>query len=135
MTAAAESFLELARKDLDAARKLVKDADHSGRAAFFVEQAAEKMIKAVLSVENIRYAATHHQLGALAALLPTDHEWRSDFASFDTFTSFATQFRYPTPSGRLPVNPSPSDIGEYIDEVSAILDDVVDWCRDAMRGA
>ena len=134
MTDAFESFIELARQDIDAAKKLVREADHSGRAAFFVEQAAEKMIKAVLSVEGIIYPASHHQLGVLAALLPPDHEWRTDFSSFDAFTSFATKFRYPTSSGKLPINPAASDVSEYIEEVAAILDDVLDWCRDAVRG-
>lgn len=132
MTQAFESYIELARQDIDAARKLVQEADHAGRAAFYVEQAAEKMIKAVLSVEGIPVSSSH-QLGALAAMLPVDHEWRPDFARFDAFTSFATKFRYPTASGKLPTNPSAADVGKYIEEVSAILDDVHEWCRDKAR--
>lgn len=130
MADAFESYVELAREDIDAARQLVRDTKHSGRAAFFIEQAGEKLIKAVLSVEEIVFPTTHHQLGTLAALLPMDHEWRAELASFDSFTTFATRFRYPTPSGSLPRIPKPHEVERYIDQVAEIIDDLQDWCRD-----
>lgn len=129
MAEAFERYVKLAGEDLDAARQLVRDARHTGRAAFFVQQAGEKLIKAVLSVERIRFPTTHH-LGMLAGLLPEDHEWRAELGRFDAFTSFATRFRYPRPGGSLPELPGPDAVGQHIDEVAAIVDDLLDWCRD-----
>jgi HEPN domain-containing protein len=125
-----ESYVELAREDLDAAKTLVRNATHAGRAAFYVEQAAEKLIKAVLSVEEINFTASHHQLGVLARLLPEGHEWRSEFLNFDEFTTYATKFRYPTASGKPPVKPNPKKIVADISQVAAIIDEVLEWCRD-----
>lgn len=67
MSDRAESFIALARNDLELAR-LVSARD-PGNAAFHLQQAAEKLAKAVLDIEGIPSGATH-QIGALAALLP-----------------------------------------------------------------
>lgn len=128
MKIAVESLIALAREDLAVAKKLA--SDHPRHAAFNIEQAAEKLLKAVLSTEAIVFHAGH-QLGALAALLPADHIWRADLATFDDFTSYATALRYPTGSGRMPQEPGAEDLREGLSRVAALIDEIEDWCREA----
>jgi hypothetical protein len=53
--------------------------------------------------------------------------------SFDRFSSFATRFRYPTPGGKVPTKPDPKQISADIDQIAAMVDDVLDWCRAAAQ--
>ncbi len=128
MKIAVESLITLAREDLTVAKKLA--VDHPRHAAFHIEQAAEKLLKAVLSTEGIVFNAGH-QLGALAALLPLNHIWRGDLATFDDFTSYATAVRYPTGGGRMPQDPDAAEVQEGLNRVGALVDEIEDWCREA----
>jgi HEPN domain-containing protein len=127
MKIAVESFIALAREDLAVAQKLADD--HPRHAAFNIEQAAEKLLKAVLMCEGIQFNAGH-QLGALAAQLPADHLWRADLAGFDDFTSYATAVRYPTGSGRMPQEPDAEELREGLGRVAALVDEIEDWCQE-----
>jgi HEPN domain-containing protein len=121
MSDRAESFITLARVDLELA-KLVSARD-PGNAAFHLQQAAEKLAKAVLDIEGIPSGVTH-QIGALAALLPTDHVFRPDLATFDRFSSYATSTRYPLPGGGLPRLPAKDFLAEGIREVASLVDEI-----------
>jgi HEPN domain-containing protein len=121
------SYIALAKEDLVVAKKLM--GEHPRHAAFSIEQAAEKLLKAVLTAEGILFPTSHHQLGALAALLPADHLWRADLMAFDDFTSYATALRYPRPGGGLPSAPEDADLQRGWAEVSALVDEIEDWCR------
>lgn len=130
-----DSFIALAVEDLAVARKL--KVDHPRHAAFNIEQAAEKLLKAVLTAEGLTFGTQHHQLGALAALLPQDHLWRADLMAFDAFSSYATQTRYPTPGGWMPADPGTEDLDEGIASVALLVDEIKDWCAErlsAQRG-
>ena len=130
MKEAVESFIKLAREDLGGARAL---ADTYPRlAAFHVEQAAEKLLKAVLTAEEITFSASHHQLGRLSELLPPDHPWRADLADFDKYTTYATALRYPRPTGGMPRTPAKEDIAAGIYHVSLLVDEIEDWCREKL---
>jgi HEPN domain-containing protein len=122
------SYIALAKEDLAVARKLM--AEHPRHAAFNIEQAAEKLLKAVLTAEGIRFSTSHHQLGALAALLPEDHLWRADLMAFDDFTSYATAVRYPKPGGGMPNEPEDAELQTGWAEVSALVGEIEDWCRE-----
>lgn len=126
MNGMAASYIALAKEDLAVAKKLM--ADHPRHAAFSIEQAAEKLLKAVLTVEAIRFPTSHHQFGALAALLPADHLWRADLMAFDDFTSYATAIRYPKPGGGMPSEPEDADLQSGWSEVSALVSEIEDWC-------
>jgi HEPN domain-containing protein len=125
-----ESFIALATEDLAVARKLL--ADHPRHCAFSIEQAAEKLSKAVLTAEGIHYAAGHHQLGRLAQLLPGDHIWRADLMTFDNYSSFATATRYPKPGGGMPTAPSRQVLDRGLEEVSSLVGEIEDWCREKL---
>lgn len=132
MSGAVASYISLAKEDLAVAAKLM--ADHPRHAAFNIEQAAEKLLKAVLTAEGIRFPTSHHQLGALAALLPASHVWRADLMAFDDFTSYATALRYPKPGGGLPSEPDDADLRQGWAEVAALVNEIEDWCRDRLSG-
>ena len=124
-----QSFLILAREDLAAAKIL---AQHFPRhAAFNAEQAAEKIIKAVLTTERIIFSAGHHQLGMLVGLLPPGHVWRADLMVLDKHTPAATAYRYPVPGGAVPASPHSTQINADILELERLLPEVEDWCREA----
>lgn len=119
-------FLAIAREELEAAASLLPR--HPSQAAFFVQQAAEKLLKAVLTAENLNFPKSH-QLGALAALLPGDHPWRADLAALDRLTAYATALRYPLQNGRQPPSPDPLELAGSVREVAALLDEIEPWCR------
>jgi HEPN domain-containing protein len=123
-----DSYITLAGEDLAAAATLINT--HPRHAAFNVEQAAEKLLKAVLTAEGIHFPTSHHQLGALAALLPPDHLWRADLMAFDEFTSYATAMRYPTPGGGLPSGPDDAELKSGFQQVAVLLDEIRGWCQE-----
>ncbi|HEV3397492.1 MAG TPA: HEPN domain-containing protein [Xanthobacteraceae bacterium] len=128
MKPAVASFIALAKEDLAVARRLL--AVHPRHSAFALEQAAEKLLKAVLTAESISFTASHHQLGRLADLLPADHIWRADLMTFDSYTSFATATRYPRPGGGMPQVPSRDVLEAGLKEVSSLVSEIEDWCRE-----
>ncbi|MDF0498250.1 HEPN domain-containing protein [Bradyrhizobium yuanmingense] len=132
MSDRAESFIALTRRDLELAR-LVSTRD-PGNAAFHLQQAAEKLAKAVLDVEGIPSGVTH-QIGALAALLPADHVLRPDLAAFDRFSAYATSTRYPLPGGGLPRLPTKDFLAVGIREVASLVDEIDDYRRERRTGA
>jgi HEPN domain-containing protein len=124
-------FLALAREDLAVAGELL--AGHGRAAAFHLQQAAEKLIKAVLTLEGIAFPRSH-QLGALAALLPEEHAWRADLMALDHLTSHATALRYPLPGGGLPLDPTKADLAASLRQIAALLDALEPWCRARLPG-
>jgi HEPN domain-containing protein len=127
MNEAAESFIELAKEDLAVARQVLKDYPRT--AAFHLQQAAEKLLKAVLSAEGITFTAGH-QLGELAGLLPNDHNWRADLMAFDEYTPYATSTRYPKPGGGMPRIPPTDKLDKSLKEVASLVDEIRDWCEE-----
>lgn len=127
MSDRAESFIVLARRDLDLA-KLVAAKD-PGNAAFHLQQAAEKLAKAVLDIEGIP-SGVAHQIGALAAMLPSEHVFRPDLAAFDRFSGFATSTRYPMPGGGLPRLPAKEFLTAGIREIAGLADEIEDYRRE-----
>ena len=127
MSDKAASFIELARKDL-ALAKLIRTSD-PGNAAFHLQQAAEKLAKAVLTIEEIVFGVGHH-IGALAGALPDNNVFRADLASFDRFSSFATATRYPLPGGGMPRLPTKQFLEQGIKEVSSLVGEIDDHRRE-----
>jgi HEPN domain-containing protein len=127
MSDASATFIALAREDLAVAKKLM--SDHPRHAAFQIEQAAEKLLKAVLSAEEINFPASHHQLGRLAELLPPDHIWRADLMAFDAYSTYATSSRYPLPGGGMPRIPTIAALSDAMKNVSSLVGEISDWCR------
>jgi HEPN domain-containing protein len=122
------SYLELARRDLAHAADTLEK--HPANAAFSVQQAAEKIIKAVLTRDGVLFPVTTHQLDLLVGLLPGDHLWRADLLDWVGLTSAATVYRYPTANDDIPRDPDRATIARYILSIRTLLPEIADWCRE-----
>lgn len=112
------SFLALAQEDLEAARLLRVGVPR--QAAFFVQQAAEKIGKAMLIRDGVDPARI--PIGQLAAELSDSHPLKSELMALDRLSVYATMTRYPSPTGRLPRAPDPAVIEVEISAVADLLD-------------
>jgi HEPN domain-containing protein len=122
------SFLRIARGDLDDAVRL---ADGPSRnAAYLCEQAAEKILRAVLTAEGLHVErAIAHRLDRLVDLLPEASAFKSRFASVEGLSAYATAFRYPTAGGRIPHAPSRSELDAALAATRLLLTDVAQAFR------
>src|SRR5271168_1619027 len=93
------TFLTLADEEMKAAEVLLETFPR--QSAFFQQQAAEKLVRAVLEVEGIPAGPTHN-LRTLTDLLGGGHELRADFLAVEELSSAATRFRYPGGHGDAP---------------------------------
>jgi HEPN domain-containing protein len=112
------SFIALAEEELSAARLLTSAVPR--QAAYFVQQAAEKAARAVLTAAGVPFG-TSHNLGQMAAALPAAHPLRTAVNALDKYSSAATKYRYPNPAGRLSRAPAIEEVASSIDEVAAFI--------------
>jgi HEPN domain-containing protein len=100
-------YLDAAGEDLDAARRLL--ASPPNRLAFHhLQQAAEKLAKALLTSRDV-HPGREHRLGLLALQLPTGDPWHGVLSGLAHLDRFATAFRYPGTTGRLPSGSAESE--------------------------
>ncbi|RAU19991.1 hypothetical protein CU669_20740 [Paramagnetospirillum kuznetsovii] len=127
------SFLQLAKDDL-AVSKALRDS-FPRHSAFHLEQAAEKLVKAVLAAEghNLNDKKFHHHNIArmINDGLLDSHEWRADLMAFDEFTSYATLTRYPS-TGFLPTGPENAALNDGIEKVAALIEPIEEWCNEKL---
>jgi HEPN domain-containing protein len=122
------AFLDLAATDLAHAKaNLHKFPRH---AAFTLQQAAEKIIKAVLTAENAMFPGTSHQLDDLVSRIPATNPFRADLLGLGHLTSSATRYRYPTPRGDVPEDPSVAEMKEDLETLELLLPEVRAWLRE-----
>ena len=130
MTFSAASWIDVAEKDLDAVRRGLVPDPHTNNeiAAYHCQQAAEKLMKALLVYHGIAYprGSSGHDLASLVARLPNDHPLRDHALALVDMTPWATAFRYPVddPLLREPVPDVPT--------LSSSLERLVGF-RDAVR--
>lgn len=122
-------WLEVAQEDLDSARYLI-EGGIARTAAFHLQQAAEKTMKAVLLAEGIDFPRTSHALTALLQLFPEGHAFRLDFRKFDAFEGYATSFRYPTPTGRIKAVENNHDLPAALRDLTVLIAEVRDYCAE-----
>jgi len=91
-----EGFLLIAGEELDGASRVADPLPR--QAAYFLQQSVEKLLRAVLELEAVP-AGPSHNIAALAQLLPSDHELKSVFLSFDDLSTASTRYRYPNERG------------------------------------
>jgi len=118
--------LPWAEEELSAARLLMSGAPR--QAAYFVQQAAEKATRAVLTAAGVPFG-TSHNLGQMAAALPPAHPMRMAINALDKYSSAATKYRYPSPAGRLANARTSKEVASAIDEVAAFIAQVKDYFR------
>jgi HEPN domain-containing protein len=116
----AAAFLQIAQEELAAAQAL----SGSGRrqAAYFCQQTAEKIARAILAIAGVPFG-TGHNLGQMAAALPLGHPWREKLNALDKHSPAATRYRYPGPTGRLAEPPPQKRLEEDIRELAGLLEE------------
>ncbi|HET6469495.1 MAG TPA: HEPN domain-containing protein [Geminicoccaceae bacterium] len=116
----ARRWLRHVRRDLDTAWSAVRGPRaHSENAAYFIQQAGEKLIKAALVLLG-KQPPRLHDLAALAEHVPDEFELKPDLLTLSRFSSFAVEFRYPDyPS----IDPPPTfeEIDHWVVELEALL--------------
>lgn len=115
-----ESFLDLAAAD--AAAALLLAASKNRYAAYHVQQAVEKLVKAVL-VHRGTEAGVEHHLDVLIAKLAEADGWRARLKPFEGYSPFATAWRYPAPGGRLPTVPDAAIVIADAKKIEVLLQD------------
>lgn len=95
-----------------------------------IQQAAEKMIKAVLEVEGVSYPSTSHQLDHLISLVPATNPFKGDLSPLARLTSAATKYRYPTPRGDVPQDPPEAETTADMETIKLLLPEVKGWIRE-----
>lgn len=95
------NHLRLADRDLKDA--IVLHGCRSRNDAYHLEQAAEKLLLALLTSEGEHVQIKDvHILDRLADRLPEDHPLRAAMQGLGYLKAYATAFRYPKTGGRLP---------------------------------
>jgi HEPN domain-containing protein len=108
----------LAKEDLAGAKILF--LNHNRNAVYLCSQAAEKMIRALLTYENIK-AGIKHDLTEMIDKLSPEHFLKTELYQIDFLSKYATTFRYPTLVGRIPDIPSSEIIKDVLDKIENLL--------------
>lgn len=112
------NLLRLAGSDLGDARSL--SSRGSRNAIYHCEQAAEKVILAVLSSEN-KHGGVAHRLQEMVDLIPDENPLKPLLRAIEELASYATTYRYPSSSGNVKPSPSPAEFDRYAGDVEAAL--------------
>ncbi len=112
------SYVRIAKQDLDGARLLNAAANRN--AAYLGEQAAEKLMRAVLTSEGIQ-AGLRHELPEMVAKVPDANPVKPLLRAIEHLDAYATAFRYPSPRGRIKAPPTGPELDQDLDRVEAAL--------------
>jgi HEPN domain-containing protein len=115
------AYLQAASEDLDAARRLLVPPA-SRLASHHLQQAAEKLTKAVLSARGI-HTTREHRIAILATSLDVGDPWRTRLSSLSHLDRFATAFRYPGTTGRLSPGEDPPKAHAALDAIAKLIDE------------
>ncbi len=129
-------FLRVAAEDLQGARALAKIPNRN--AIYLCSQAAEKVIRAVLTSEGI-HAGISHQLDRMVESVPDDNPVKQMLREIQGLGIYATSYRYPTTVGRIKQAPNNAEFEDYADKVETAMQEVakrldVDMSRAAPAG-
>ena len=114
------NYLRVASQDLDGARTLAKTGNRN--AIYLCEQAAEKIIRAVLTSEGT-HGGIKHQLDLMVDDVPDANPLKPFLRAIEHLSAFATTYRYPTTAGRIKDPPSATDLADNIKKVETALAD------------
>jgi HEPN domain-containing protein len=89
-------------------------------AIYLCEQAAEELIRAVLTSEKI-HAGVKHQLDAVIDLIPDANPIKPRLRELQHLSTYATSYRYTTPTGRIPTDPPAHQVAATADNIEAAL--------------
>ncbi len=116
------NLLRIANEDLDGA--LLLAARGNRNAVYLCEQAAEKVIRAVLTAEGV-HAGVRHQLDLMVDLVPDANPLKPALRAVEELAAYATTYRYPTTTGRIIDPPTGSEFDRLAAKVKVVLDEAV----------
>jgi uncharacterized protein len=120
-----DEWLEQVQEDLDAAVSCIHGPRPvPSRAAFHVQQAAEKLAKAALAAHRIRPEKTH-EIGDVAERLPDDFALKPRLLELERLSGYAVAFRYP--GGPSVAVPAASEIEQWIAGIEALKAEFERW--------
>ncbi len=114
-------FLRVAAEDLQGARALAEIPNRN--AIYLCSQAAEKLIRAVLTAEGI-HAGIGHQLDRMVEIIPDENPVKQMLRDLQGLGIYATSFRYPTTVGRIKPAPEYYEFERLADKVEIALREV-----------
>ena len=103
------NFLRVANEDLDGARLLA--AGNNRNAVYLCEQAAEKVIRAIVTSEG-KHAGIKHELAEMVDLIPDENPLKPVLRRIEHLSQYATAYRYPVSSSKTKRIPRPPDTAE-----------------------
>ena len=115
------AYLDDVELELDAARRLLDPPNRL--AAFHLQQAAEKLVKAVRLGVGLR-VTVDHDIALLLADLPPDDPWRAKLGVLEPLSGYATTYRYPSPMGKRKGGPSHDEALVWIKTISGLSAEV-----------
>jgi len=112
------AYLDDVDLELDAVKRLVADPPNRF-AAFHLQQAAEKLVKAVRLGRSLRITADH-SIARLLEELPQDDVWRTRLAVLEPLSGYATTYRYPSSVGRRKIGPDSDEVLVWIRTIAGL---------------
>jgi HEPN domain-containing protein len=112
------NLLRIAREDLEGARIL--NARGNRNAMYLCEQAAEKIMRAVLTSEQV-HAGARHQLDEMVGRIPEENPIKPRLRALQHLSTYATSYRYTTPTGRIPDDPPTAEVNATVKNIEAAL--------------
>ena len=109
--------LRIAREDLQGA-KLLRSA-HNRNSAYLCEQAAEKLIRAILTSEGKR-AGIGHNLEQFVDLVPDENPLKPRLRELQRLGDYATTYRYATPYS-VKAAPPEDEMDDLFAKIDALL--------------
>lgn len=123
------ALLRIAEEDIEATELLWRSKNRN--AWYLCEQAAEKVIRAVLTSEG-KHGGIRHHLDEMVDLIPDENPLKEPLRQIEMLSAYATSFRYPTAGGRIP-RPH-GDLTEILALVAKIHADLVAHFQVDLRG-
>lgn len=119
-----EAWLATASLDLRAGRACLSVPEPVvTAAAFHCQQAAEKLVKAVL-VWLGRDVPRSHDIDSLIMRVPRELPIRDCLLPLGRFTAYATLYRYPGESGEVTDEPTGEEVSGWLEEIEAARDSI-----------
>lgn len=115
------NLLRVAREDLDGAKILAAAGNRN--AIYLCEQAAEKVIRAVLTSEGLHAGIKHH-LDAMVDQVPDANPIKGLLRAAEPLAAYATSYRYPTAAGRLVATPTSAAFEQFSRDVERAITEV-----------
>ena len=95
------------------------------RSAFFVQPAAEKLVKASLIAHGVEFRRTH-DIADLVGDLPEQAPQRTSMADLARFTDYVTAFRHPSEQQEEPL-PTVVDVETWVEEIRDLMAGFERW--------